>query len=204
MIRRPPRSTLFPYTTLFRSPDGRAVHALDTDASGYGSWLAGRLRLRAELRGRHLPNLSLRRRHQRQRAVAVYGKRRDQERRRGSLRRFHFVPPHFSPFDKIMPLSVGAEPWRGDAMRLVLVAATVLLLGCALDLSGSAWKKSGAMVQQVTADEMKCARQTYEIGYAPDLGVGGLLDVLRLAVNEARRQSAFRGGMTRTGQAPPR
>src|SRR5256885_13219620 len=25
MIRRPPRSTLFPYTTLFRSPSGRAV-----------------------------------------------------------------------------------------------------------------------------------------------------------------------------------
>src|SRR5437667_2097464 len=24
MIRRPPRSTLFPYTTLFRSPDGRS------------------------------------------------------------------------------------------------------------------------------------------------------------------------------------
>src|SRR2546421_12804400 len=34
MIRRPPRSTLFPYTTLFRSPDGttalmRAVLAAD-------------------------------------------------------------------------------------------------------------------------------------------------------------------------------
>src|SRR3712207_7229001 len=30
MIRRPPRSTLFPYTTLFRSlkPDGRPVHVL--------------------------------------------------------------------------------------------------------------------------------------------------------------------------------
>src|SRR3712207_7365187 len=26
MIRRPPRSTLFPYTTLFRSPAGRARH----------------------------------------------------------------------------------------------------------------------------------------------------------------------------------
>src|SRR2546429_7327572 len=25
MIRRPPRSTLFPYTTLFRSPDGRTT-----------------------------------------------------------------------------------------------------------------------------------------------------------------------------------
>src|SRR2546427_3810909 len=27
MIRRPPRSTLFPYTTLFRSPEGVAEHA---------------------------------------------------------------------------------------------------------------------------------------------------------------------------------
>src|SRR3712207_7970124 len=31
MIRRPPRSTLFPYTTLFRSPGhGRGVHKLRT------------------------------------------------------------------------------------------------------------------------------------------------------------------------------
>src|SRR3712207_7121405 len=27
MIRRPPRSTLFPYTTLFRSPDGGRRHS---------------------------------------------------------------------------------------------------------------------------------------------------------------------------------
>src|SRR5258705_5397424 len=27
MIRRPPRSTLFPYTTLFRSPDNSVTHA---------------------------------------------------------------------------------------------------------------------------------------------------------------------------------
>src|SRR3712207_9119468 len=27
MIRRPPRSTLFPYTTLFRSPRGNAINA---------------------------------------------------------------------------------------------------------------------------------------------------------------------------------
>src|SRR3712207_8761624 len=32
MIRRPPRSTLFPYTTLFRSP--KLVHRLDKDTSG--------------------------------------------------------------------------------------------------------------------------------------------------------------------------
>jgi hypothetical protein len=89
-------------------------------------------------------------------------------------------------------------------MRLVLVAVAVLLAGCALDLSGSAWKKSGANFQQVTADEMECARQTYEIGYAPDLVVGGLLDVLRLAVNEARMQRAFSSCMTRTGYARAR
>src|SRR2546423_10904065 len=29
MIRRPPRSTLFPYTTLFRSPEGRLPLALE-------------------------------------------------------------------------------------------------------------------------------------------------------------------------------
>src|SRR2546425_4285353 len=34
MIRRPPRSTLFPYTTLFRSLDG---HAFLADAAGRGA-----------------------------------------------------------------------------------------------------------------------------------------------------------------------
>src|SRR5207249_8094876 len=34
MIRRPPRSTLFPYTTLFRSPRGRHPHALPIPPAG--------------------------------------------------------------------------------------------------------------------------------------------------------------------------
>src|SRR5258706_12019092 len=29
MIRRPPRSTLFPYTTLFRSPSAHVVHLME-------------------------------------------------------------------------------------------------------------------------------------------------------------------------------
>src|SRR2546429_6019159 len=36
MIRRPPRSTLFPYTTLFRSPHRRAAHPAE-DARGAGA-----------------------------------------------------------------------------------------------------------------------------------------------------------------------
>src|SRR5258705_6546945 len=34
MIRRPPRSTLFPYTTLFRSPDRVVIKGVSPDATG--------------------------------------------------------------------------------------------------------------------------------------------------------------------------
>src|SRR6185437_10768930 len=41
MIRRPPRSTLFPYTTLFRSPCGRSVKATEpTSAMRTSCWPA--------------------------------------------------------------------------------------------------------------------------------------------------------------------
>src|SRR2546430_7603191 len=36
MIRRPPRSTLFPYTTLFRSPPGVAADKLPASLPGQG------------------------------------------------------------------------------------------------------------------------------------------------------------------------
>src|SRR3712207_8400424 len=36
MIRRPPRSTLFPYTTLFRSQIGQPVALLDAQVPGSG------------------------------------------------------------------------------------------------------------------------------------------------------------------------
>src|SRR3712207_8013473 len=48
MIRRPPRSTLFPYTTLFRSPGGR-LHEVRTGALG-GLTPGDLLRIR-EVRG---------------------------------------------------------------------------------------------------------------------------------------------------------
>src|SRR5690349_22066107 len=37
MIRRPPRSTLFPYTTLFRSPRGEGARRARSAASGDGT-----------------------------------------------------------------------------------------------------------------------------------------------------------------------
>src|SRR2546430_6697988 len=48
MIRRPPRSTLFPYTTLFRSP-GKSVRAHHLDRASSGS--ADSRRRHAALRG---------------------------------------------------------------------------------------------------------------------------------------------------------
>src|SRR3712207_9560632 len=41
MIRRPPRSTLFPYTTLFRSPGDVDVAEAEGDLAGVGDAFAG-------------------------------------------------------------------------------------------------------------------------------------------------------------------
>src|SRR3712207_8525865 len=38
MIRRPPRSTLFPYTTLFRSSSGLSLSTTSSDPAAWLSW----------------------------------------------------------------------------------------------------------------------------------------------------------------------
>src|SRR5215475_6192340 len=54
MIRRPPRSTLFPYTTLFRSAEGREApvdgrpDAARADAHGGGALLGGKVEIETE------------------------------------------------------------------------------------------------------------------------------------------------------------
>src|SRR2546427_5145750 len=54
MIRRPPRSTLFPYTTLFRSPRSRvhgrsgAAHAPEAQFGGWSRHAHARNRVRSE------------------------------------------------------------------------------------------------------------------------------------------------------------
>src|SRR5256886_15182638 len=50
MIRRPPRSTLFPYTTLFRSVSGEHVGALAMSEPGSGSDVVS-MQLKAGRRG---------------------------------------------------------------------------------------------------------------------------------------------------------
>src|SRR5436309_5509831 len=49
MIRRPPRSTLFPYTTLFRSPPSRASKFIQRKACGWTRSLRSSATSRARL-----------------------------------------------------------------------------------------------------------------------------------------------------------
>ena len=82
---------------------------------------------------------------------------------------------------------------------VALLAAVLLLTGCTLDLRGTEWKKSGAMFQDVSLVEVECARKAFEIGPGPDLILGGLLDVGRIAVQESRQANAFSDCMTNAG-----
>jgi hypothetical protein len=87
-------------------------------------------------------------------------------------------------------------------MRAMLVLVTALFLaGCTLDLEAAKWTKPAMMAQQVTASEIECARQTFEIGPGPDLVVGGLVDVGRLFLLETRQARAFDACMISRGYA---
>src|SRR2546426_8854530 len=52
MIRRPPRSTLFPYTTLFRSAEEGGAKVLEREARGGGPALAADGRAEGEVEDR--------------------------------------------------------------------------------------------------------------------------------------------------------
>lgn len=90
-------------------------------------------------------------------------------------------------------------------MRLAIaVLVLVTVAGCSTkyDLSGSDWTKPGAMIQDVTYDEMDCARNAREAGATPDLIVGGLVDVARYAIEEGERAGAYRRCMVARGYQP--
>lgn len=79
--------------------------------------------------------------------------------------------------------------WTASALVLLM-----LLAGCApaFDVSGREWTRRDVSVQQVTLDETECARTAYEAGWTPDLLLGGLLDVGRLAVEHRAQARTYR------------
>jgi hypothetical protein len=91
-------------------------------------------------------------------------------------------------------------------MRLTLaLLALVALTGCTAkyDLAGTSWTKANTMVQQVTLDEIDCAREAREASHTPDLILGGLLDVGREFYEEHRRYGTYERCMASRGYERP-
>jgi hypothetical protein len=90
--------------------------------------------------------------------------------------------------------------------RLALATAAALLAGCAphFDIGGGEWAKPGTQIQQVTVDEMECARIASRSYWTPETFVGGVADAVRAKVDDAQMTSAFNGCMERKGYQPAR
>jgi hypothetical protein len=87
-------------------------------------------------------------------------------------------------------------------MRLgIALLGLLILTGCSAkyDLAGTAWAKPNTLVQQVTLDEIDCAREAREASYTPDLIVGGVLDVGRYFYEERQRFGTYESCMAARG-----
>jgi hypothetical protein len=87
-------------------------------------------------------------------------------------------------------------------MRLAALAAGLLLLaGCTrvLDISGGEWRKGNASIQQVTYDEVECARDSEKAGDLPDTIVGGMADAIVRPLEDRRRGAAYDACMRSRG-----
>jgi hypothetical protein len=83
----------------------------------------------------------------------------------------------------------------------IILLVIGVLTGCTTkyDLSGAEWKKPGALIQDVTYDEMECVRAARDAGMTPESYVGGLADVVRTVIEERERNATFRGCMVAKG-----
>ena len=90
--------------------------------------------------------------------------------------------------------------------RLALAAAAALLGGCAphFDIRGAEWTKPDAQLQQVTQDEMECARVASRSYWTPETFVGGVADAVRAKVDDAQMTDAFAECMESRGYRPAR
>jgi uncharacterized protein YceK len=86
----------------------------------------------------------------------------------------------------------------------LLVAVGLLLAGCTrvLDVSGKEWQRANASIQQVTYDEMDCARASEHAGDLPDTIVGGVADMVVLPLEDRRRGAAYDRCMRTRGYEP--
>ena len=91
-------------------------------------------------------------------------------------------------------------------MRAALLASLVVVAGCAphFDIGGGEWARPDAAIQQTTLDEMECARTASRAYGTPDLVVGGLVDVVRVKIEDGQMSGAFGECMRSKGYRPTR
>ena len=89
---------------------------------------------------------------------------------------------------------------------VVLVAAIGALTACApkFDIGGGDWTRAGAHIQQVSLDEMECARLASRAYSTPESFVGGLADMVRVKIEDGQMASAFSQCMESKGYQPAR
>jgi hypothetical protein len=89
---------------------------------------------------------------------------------------------------------------------LRLAVMVVLLAGCTrvIDISGAEWRRTGASIQQVTFDEVECARETVDAGDMRDTIVGGIVDAFVVPLEDRRRGQAYDRCMLARGYEPIR
>ena len=80
-------------------------------------------------------------------------------------------------------------------MRVAMLLVTVVLVfaGCTrvLDVSGAEWRRANASIQQVTYDEVECARTSEPAGDLPDTIVGGVAAMIVVPLEDRRRGAAY-------------
>ena len=86
-------------------------------------------------------------------------------------------------------------------VAMLLVTVVFVLAGCTrvLDVSGSDWRRANASIQQVTYDEVECARASEPAGKLPDTIVGGVADMIVVPLEDRLRGAAYDGCMRERG-----
>ena len=91
---------------------------------------------------------------------------------------------------------------RAAGLCAILLAVGAPAAGCAtpsIDVAGFGWSKAGAGVQQVTLDEVACARAAQAAPRTLDLVLGGLFDVARVTIETAGARQVYERCMAGRG-----
>lgn len=81
----------------------------------------------------------------------------------------------------------------------LLLASLLALTGCTTIHDPTDWTKPAATMQQITFDDLECERQSRDIPGTPDLVVGGVVDIPRIAIENGQREHIYTRCMQQRG-----